>query len=110
MDWDIVEGFAADDSVANKAKCWLLLAVTIFFSCLAGAIFILAERFAKNGNLYAGIAIVVQNILIIIAYVLSVFLRLIDLSVLEFSVLEGILTRERFDVVRSFEMKRLNSA
>jgi len=30
--------------------------------------------------------------------------------VLEFSVLEGILTRERFDVVRSFEMKRLNSA
>lgn len=63
VDWSLIQGFAADESLASKAKCWVFTAFLAHVLCFIGAIVVLVEHF-QEGSHYGGIAVVLQNILI----------------------------------------------
>lgn len=67
VDWSILQGFSMDQRAEGMVKCWLLAALMIMLCCVFGAIFILADTYANTDNVYGGVAIVLQNFLIIIS-------------------------------------------
>jgi hypothetical protein len=68
VDWSVIQGFSADENTANMAKCWLLVALLFEFCAIFFSLYILIAVYAKSsGSKYAGIAIVFQNILIVLS-------------------------------------------
>lgn len=71
MSWTDLEGFGfGDDSTLTRTRIWLFVSFTVCFAGIIAAIWIGVEHWFNNadlGNVWPGVALICQNLLIFLA-------------------------------------------
>eukprot|EP00163_Fabomonas_tropica_P032075 TRINITY_DN7900_c0_g1_i2.p1 TRINITY_DN7900_c0_g1~~TRINITY_DN7900_c0_g1_i2.p1 ORF type:complete len:149 (+),score=8.06 TRINITY_DN7900_c0_g1_i2:21-467(+) len=74
INWsEIKQNSSFGEGVNPRVKAWLFVAFLMSFSCIVGAVFILIDKF--KGGKWPGIALVLQNVLILASSLLLWFGR-----------------------------------